>query len=48
MRRGPVPFREFKEIYDSEILFIGHHHEYTLGELRALARLSCLEIVEGQ
>jgi SAM-dependent methyltransferase len=45
---GSSPLTPLEEIYDSEIPFIGHHHEYTLGELRALARLSSLEIVEEQ
>jgi SAM-dependent methyltransferase len=45
---GSSPLTPLEEIYDSEIPFIGHHHEYTLGELRALTRLSCLEIVEEQ
>ena len=45
---GSTPLTPLDEIYDSEVPFIGHHHEYTMGELRDLARLSGLEIVSEQ
>ena len=37
---GRSPLAEISDIYRSEVPFIGHHHEFTIGELRELARLS--------
>jgi len=45
MLRGQSPLAEIADIYKSEEPFIGHHHEFTLGELRDLARLGGLRIV---
>ena len=43
--RGASPLTPIEEIYESEVPFIGHHHEFTMGELRILARYAGLEIV---
>jgi hypothetical protein len=43
--RGASPLTPIEEIYESEIPFIGHHHEFTMGELRVLTRRSGLEII---
>lgn len=42
---GRTPLVPLADIYESEVPFIGHHHEFTRHELRELARLSGLEIV---
>lgn len=34
--RGETPLVPVGEIYDSRVPFIGHHHEFTAGELRTL------------
>jgi len=43
--RGQTPQAELADIFHSAVPFIGHHHEFTIGELRDLARLSGLEIL---
>ena len=43
--RGQTPLAQLADIYQSETPFIGHHHEFTLAEIRDLARLSGLKIV---
>ena len=35
--RGRTPLVPILEVLESEVPFIGHHHEYTIAELRALA-----------
>lgn len=45
MLRGKSPLAEIADIYESEEPFIGHHHEFTIRELRDLARLGGLKIV---
>ena len=43
--RGETPLAQLADIYCSEEPFIGHHHEFTLAEMRDLARLSGLKII---
>ena len=42
---GRTPLAELTDIFQSEVPFIGHHHEFTIAELRDLVRLSGLSIV---
>lgn len=42
---GATPLAPIEEIWESEVPFIGHHHEFTIHELRRLAALSGMEIV---
>lgn len=42
---GKSPLVELADVYRSEIPFIGHHHEFTIDEMRDLARLAGLRIV---
>jgi 2-polyprenyl-3-methyl-5-hydroxy-6-metoxy-1,4-benzoquinol methylase len=44
--RGKTPITDFKEIYLSAVPFIGHHHEFTISEMRDLATLSGLTILK--
>lgn len=44
--KGKSPLADAGIIYRSKTPFIGHHHEYTIGELRALADLSELNIIK--
>jgi 2-polyprenyl-3-methyl-5-hydroxy-6-metoxy-1,4-benzoquinol methylase len=44
--RGKTPLAPQYDIYKSEVPYIGHHHEFTIAELRMLAKLSDLEIVK--
>lgn len=41
---GRTPQAELRDIFLSEVPFIGHHHEFTISELRDLVRLSGLSI----
>jgi 2-polyprenyl-3-methyl-5-hydroxy-6-metoxy-1,4-benzoquinol methylase len=43
--RGCTPLADLESIYKSKIPFTGHHHEFTIAELRRLASWSELEIV---
>lgn len=43
--RGHTPQAQLAEIFRSDVPFIGHHHEFTIAELRDLARLSGLKIL---
>jgi 2-polyprenyl-3-methyl-5-hydroxy-6-metoxy-1,4-benzoquinol methylase len=43
--RGHTPLVDLENIYKSKAPFIGHHHEFTIDELRKLASFSQLEIV---
>jgi 2-polyprenyl-3-methyl-5-hydroxy-6-metoxy-1,4-benzoquinol methylase len=43
---GKTPQTPIKEIFHSEVPYIGHHHEFTISELRDLAALSDLEIID--
>lgn len=45
---GKTPLIPVQDIFRSKVPFIGHHHEYTIAELRALADLSSLVIVSEQ
>jgi len=42
---GKTPLIPVQDIFKSKVPFIGHHHEYTIAELRALADLSGLVII---
>lgn len=42
---GRTPQAEIQDIFRSEVPFIGHHHEFTISELRDLARLSGLSVL---
>lgn len=44
--RGQTPLAQLADIYCSEEPFIGHHHEFTVDEMRELARLSGLRITK--
>jgi len=43
---GQTPLVPIEDIYKSNVPFIGHHHEFTISELRDLAELSNLRIVK--
>jgi 2-polyprenyl-3-methyl-5-hydroxy-6-metoxy-1,4-benzoquinol methylase len=43
--RGRSPLSPLRDIYASRVPFIGHHHEFTRGELLDLGRLAGLELV---
>ena len=43
MLTGKSPLTPIDQIYYSQTPFIGHHHEYTMEELKILARLSNLK-----
>ena len=43
--KGQTPLAQLADIYQSDEPFIGHHHEFTLAEMRDLSRLSGLKIV---
>jgi 2-polyprenyl-3-methyl-5-hydroxy-6-metoxy-1,4-benzoquinol methylase len=42
---GRTPESEIQDIFRSEVPFIGHHHEFTISELRDLARLTGLSVL---
>jgi 2-polyprenyl-3-methyl-5-hydroxy-6-metoxy-1,4-benzoquinol methylase len=42
---GRSPQAQLRDIYRSDVPFIGHHHEFTISELRELASMSGLSIV---
>lgn len=48
MLRGKSPLADIADIYNSEEPFIGHHHEFTIGEIRDLARLGGLKILREE
>ncbi len=43
---GRSPLSPIEVIFNSEVPFIGHHHEFTISELRDLARLSGLVVLK--
>jgi len=43
--RGTTPLADARTIYQSAVPFVGHHHEYTMDELRAVAALAGLEVL---
>ena len=43
--QGRTPLADARVIYASAIPFVGHHHEYTMDELRAVASLAGLEVL---
>ena len=46
--RGQTPQAQISDIFHSEVPFIGHHHEFTISELRQLAELSGLRIISEE
>jgi hypothetical protein len=42
---GRTPQAQLSDIYQSAVPFIGHHHEFTIAELRELVSLSGLGII---
>lgn len=42
---GRTPLAQLADVYRSDVPFIGHHHEFTIAELRELARLSSMRVV---
>lgn len=45
---GRTPLTPLEDIFLSEVPFIGHHHEFTISELRDLLRLSGLRAVSEE
>jgi len=45
LMRGLSPHAQLSDVFKSEVPFIGHHHEFTIGELRELAQLSGLAVI---
>jgi 2-polyprenyl-3-methyl-5-hydroxy-6-metoxy-1,4-benzoquinol methylase len=45
LMKGQTPHAQLKEVFLSDVPFIGHHHELTISELRDLAKLSGLAIL---
>lgn len=43
---GRTPLASLEDVYRSQVPFIGHHHEFTIAELRDLARLSGMKVLE--
>ncbi|HEX8177617.1 MAG TPA: methyltransferase domain-containing protein [Pyrinomonadaceae bacterium] len=43
--KGRTPLAQIGDVYRSDVPFIGHHHEFTMAELRELARLSHMRVV---
>jgi 2-polyprenyl-3-methyl-5-hydroxy-6-metoxy-1,4-benzoquinol methylase len=46
--RGETPLVPIQNIVRSEVPFIGHHHEYTMAELRTLVDLLGLRIIKEE
>ena len=44
MLKGKTPLVPICDIYNSDVPFIGHHHEFTISELLDLAKLSGLDV----
>jgi len=42
---GHSPLSPIEHIYRSEVPFIGHHHEFTMSELRCFAELTGLKVI---
>lgn len=42
---GTTPLVDARDIYRSAVPFVGHHHEYTMTELRGIAELAGLEVL---
>lgn len=43
--RGRSPLPPLESIYESAVPYLGHHHEFTRGELRRLAKLAGLTVL---
>jgi 2-polyprenyl-3-methyl-5-hydroxy-6-metoxy-1,4-benzoquinol methylase len=43
--RGQTPLADARMVFQSAVPFVGHHHEFTIDELRAVAELAGLEVV---
>ena len=46
--RGQSPLSAIEDIFNSSVPFIGHHHEFTIDELRRLASLVGLQVVHEE
>jgi 2-polyprenyl-3-methyl-5-hydroxy-6-metoxy-1,4-benzoquinol methylase len=44
--RGETPLPPIRHIFESRVPFTGHHHEFTVAELRELAELAGFEVVK--
>jgi 2-polyprenyl-3-methyl-5-hydroxy-6-metoxy-1,4-benzoquinol methylase len=42
---GKTPLAHLSDIFESEVPFIGHHHEFTIAEVRDLVKLSGFKII---
>lgn len=42
---GRTPLAQLTDVYRSDVPFIGHHHEFTIAELRDLAHLSRMTVL---
>lgn len=45
---GTTPLVDARDIYRSAVPFVGHHHEYTMAELRGVAELAGLEVFQEE
>jgi 2-polyprenyl-3-methyl-5-hydroxy-6-metoxy-1,4-benzoquinol methylase len=45
---GTTPLVDARVIYRSAVPFVGHHHEYTMQELRGVAELAGLEVLHEE
>jgi 2-polyprenyl-3-methyl-5-hydroxy-6-metoxy-1,4-benzoquinol methylase len=43
---GATPYTPVRQIYNSAVPFIGHHHEFTMAELKDVAELSGLKVTK--
>ena len=48
LMRGHSPLSSIEDVYESAVPFIGHHHEFTMDELRRIAALAGLQLVSEQ
>lgn len=46
--RGRTPLSSLEDIYQSEVPYLGHHHEYTMDELHRLAALAELRVIDEE
>lgn len=46
--KGRTPLPPIEDIFQSEVPFLGHHHEYTMNELYRLADLAGLSVVDEE
>jgi len=43
--QGRTPLADARMIFKSAVPFVGHHHEYTMGELRSVAALAGFDVL---